>query len=642
MIVGTAGHIDHGKSSLVRALTGVDPDRLKEEKARGITLDLGYAYQPLPDGRVLGFVDVPGHERLVHTMLAGATGIDFVLLVIAADDGPMPQTREHLDILQLLGLTRAAVVLTKIDKVDAARRTAVAAEIATLLTPTALAGAPLFAVSSVTGEGVDALRRHLHGAAASHPQRSADGYFRLAIDRCFTLPGAGTVVAGTVHSGCVNVGDRLRLSDGTDVRVRSLHVQNQAARVGNAGRRCAVNLTGSGLDRHRIHRGDWLLHPDLLAPTTRLDGVLRVLPNAPGPLRHWMPVHVHLGAADIPGRVAVLDGEAITPGTSGWVQLILDTPTVALWGDRFVLRDQSATHTIGGGQILDSAPPLRGRRRPARLAILRALQAADPLAALKAAVVHAEKGIDLTYYARLRNINPDALAGEAADAGLTVIPAANGPVAFTAERWRSMEETVLEALAQEHRSHPHRLGPDKERLRRISTPGLERPLFAALLAGLAERQSLRFTGPVVHLSTHRVTLAPADERLWREHIRPLLDAQPFSPPRVRDIARVLDIQESRVRTLMHQLCAMAEVQRVAHDHYFTRAAVQALAAIVHELAETDGEVRAAAFRDRIGTGRKLAIQILEFFDALGLSRRIGDAHRVYADTLLRTHDGRMG
>ena len=277
MIIGTAGHIDHGKTALVRALTGVDTDRLPEEKARGITLDLGYAYQPLESGDVLGFVDVPGHERLVHTMVAGATGIDFVLLVVAADDGPMPQTCEHVQVLDLLGLARGAVALTKGDRVSTERASEAAVEIRHLLAATPLADSPIFPVCALTGAGIGDLRQYLQEAARQTPPRAGGERFRLAVDRSFTLTGIGTVVTGTVYSGCVRVGDRLLISpSGREARVRGIHAQNQPAECGAAGQRCALNLAGPDLHRQDIHRGDWALDAALHAPTTRLDVELRV------------------------------------------------------------------------------------------------------------------------------------------------------------------------------------------------------------------------------------------------------------------------------------------------------------------------------------------------------------------------------
>jgi len=635
MIIGTAGHIDHGKTSLVKALTGVDTDRLQEEKARGITIDLGYAYQPLGDGEVLGFVDVPGHERLIHNMLAGATGIDYVLLVIAADDGPMPQTREHLEILDLLGLHQGAVALSKIDLVEPQRLAQVQAEVAALLAGTGLAGAPVFPVSAHTGAGIDALRAHLHAAARSIPRRSDRGRFRLAIDRCFTLTGAGTVVTGTVHSGRVRVGDRLLLSpSGIEVRVRSLHAQNQPAETGMAGQRCALNLVGSDLEKRDIRRGDWVVDPVLHLPTQRLDARLRVLPNAPRPLRHWTPVHVHLGAADITGRVAVLEGEAIAPGSEGFVQLVLDAPTVALHGDRFVLRDQSARQTLGGGQVLDNAPPTRGRRRPERLALLRALTVDDPATALLEALHHAPNGLELERYVLLRNLDAEQRDRLRRHPEIHVVDTPQGAVVFAPAAWEELKQETLRTLAAEHARSPDRLGPDKERLRRLTRPEVGRPAFGILINELAAAGQVTVTGPWVHLPEHRVTLAPTEERLWREQIKPLLAARPFNPPRVRDVARALGMEEDRVRRLMQQLTGMGEVHRVAHDHYFTHEAVVELSAILREMAGADGAVTAAQFRDRIGTGRKVAIHILEFFDRIGYSRRIGDVHRLFRDTLL--------
>jgi selenocysteine-specific elongation factor len=344
MIVGTAGHIDHGKSTLVRALTGVDTDRLPEEKQRGISIELGYAFLDVPGcPERIGFVDVPGHERLVHTMISGATGIHFALLLVAADDGPMPQTREHLAVLSLLGLSRGAVVVTKADRADAARVSAVCAEAAALLHGTSLAGAPVLAVSAHSGEGLDALRTLLFDAARALPPRhEADAAFRLAVDRTFTLTGVGTVVTGTVHAGTVTVGDTLRLVPGDrEARVRSLHAQNQAVTQAGAGQRCAVALVG--LAREDIRRGQWLVAPATALATDRLDAELTLWHEEARPMRSGQAVHVHLGAAAVPGTVAVLDGDTLAPGERARVQIVLREPVGAWHGDRIVLRDASAS-----------------------------------------------------------------------------------------------------------------------------------------------------------------------------------------------------------------------------------------------------------------------------------------------------------
>ncbi len=374
MIVGTAGHIDHGKTSLVRALTGVDTDRLKEEKARGISIELGFAYLPAPDGSILGFIDVPGHEKLVHTMLAGATGIDFALLVVAADDGVMPQTREHMAIIDLLGIGHGIVALTKSDLVPVERREELTVDIANLLAPTRLADADVIPISTVTGEGIDELRQRLFEASGKVGIRPADGRFRLAVDRSFTLQGAGTVVTGTVLSGQVSVGDHVKISpSGREARVRSIHAQNRSTDRGVAGQRCALNLAGEGITKDAIERGDVVLDPALHAPTERVDVMLRLLATETKPVTQWMPVRLHHAAAEVGARVVLLGDDPVAPGSEALVQLVLEQPIAAAAGDGFVLRDTTAQRTIGGGTLLDLRAPSRKRRTPERLAQLQAL-----------------------------------------------------------------------------------------------------------------------------------------------------------------------------------------------------------------------------------------------------------------------------
>ncbi|WP_313210232.1 selenocysteine-specific translation elongation factor, partial [Stutzerimonas nitrititolerans] len=310
MIIGTAGHIDHGKTALLKALTGQQGDRRREERERGITIDLGYAYADLGDGQLTGFIDVPGHERFVHNMLAGASGIDCMLLVVAADDGVMPQTREHLAIVELLGIRRALVALTKIDRVEPARVEEVRQQITELLQPGPLAGSAIFPVSSIEGRGIDALRQALLDQAARIDARSDSGYFRLAIDRAFSVTGAGVVVTGTAFAGRVQVGDELMLSPlGRRVRVRGLHAQNREANEAHAGQRVALNLAGERLAVEQISRGDWLLAPALQGATRRIDIEFTLLASEARALKHWTPVHLHLGAQDITGRIALLEGE---------------------------------------------------------------------------------------------------------------------------------------------------------------------------------------------------------------------------------------------------------------------------------------------------------------------------------------------
>ncbi|TLY24961.1 MAG: selenocysteine-specific translation elongation factor [Nitrospirae bacterium] len=634
MLIGTAGHIDHGKTALIKALTGIDADRLKEEKERGITIDLGYAFYPLPHGAVLGFIDVPGHERFVHNMLAGATGIDFVLLVVAADDGVMPQTREHLEIIDLLDVKAGAVALTKIDCVDWARVDAARAEIEALLRGTALAGSPVFALSSITGDGVPALRAHLEAMAASPPPAgAADGCFRLAVDRCFTLIGSGTVVTGTVFSGSVGVGDHLLVSPpGWEVRVRSIHAQNRAAERGVAGQRCALSL--AGVEKKDIARGDWVVEPDAHAPTARFDASLKVPSSAALALRHWTPVHVHLGAVEVMGRVSLLQATGIEPGGSGYAQIVLDRPIGALRGDRFILRDQSAQQTLAGGVVLDPFAPARKARTPARLAVLAALERPTMSDALQQLLNDTPAGVDLSWFARSLNLRAKAAETLYREIPMVVVHAAGaGRFGFAPLRWEATQQAVLAALAAEHARVPEVLGLEGRRLRRLATPDLPWEVFTALIDQLLAGQRVTRHGPWLHLPQHRIILTGAEEKLWRA-VAPLLQATPFQPPWVRDIARTLTVPEPQVRSLLQRVTILGDTYEIMHDRFFTSEAIAELARMVSELAAGKGEVTAAEFRDHIGTGRKLAIRILEYFDKTGFTRRIGDAHRVRDPTLV--------
>jgi selenocysteine-specific elongation factor len=628
MLIGTAGHIDHGKTTLVKALTGVDADRLPEEKARGITVDLGYAYTPLPDGSVLGFVDVPGHEKLIHNMLAGATGIDFVLLVVAADDGPMPQTREHLELIDLLGLRVGAVALTKCDMVDAARIAAATREIEQLLAGGALAGAPVFPLSAVSGAGVPALRAHLESAAAAQRVRSAAGHFRLAIDRRFTLAGIGTVVTGTAHAGKVGAGDTVIVSPpGLKARVRSLHVQDRAADGGQAGDRIALALTGD-FEKKDIARGMWLVAPELDRPLTRFHAELRVPAGQP-PLKHWAVVHVHLGAADITGRVALLEGEEVGAGTTVFAEILLDRETLAARGDRFVLRDASAQRTVAGGRVLDCFPPTRHKRAPERLALLAALRDDDPAVALGLLLGRAPAGVSLTQFAANWNLDAAAAAALWQRLDLRVVAAGVEHVGFAAAGWAALRARLLDALAREHARAPDMVGVERERLRRMTLATLARPVFDVLADELLAAGAIARSRAWLHLPGHQASVSAADRDLFVS-LKPLLDAAPYNPPRVRDVFKASGVAEDTVRQLFKRLARAGELYPVAHDHYFTAAAVAELAAHVAAVCATHGVASAAEFRDAIygdgGGGRKVAIQILEFFDRIGYTRRVRDEH----------------
>ena len=623
MIVGTAGHIDHGKTALVKALTGVDADRLKEEKARGITIDLGYAYSDLGDGRQLGFVDVPGHERFVHNMLAGATGIDAALLVVSAAEGIKPQTVEHLQIVDLLGLDRGIVALTKADLANDDEILDRMAEVETLLATTSLKGAEIVPVSALTGQGVDELKAKL--LALGESGKGATGFARLAVDRCFVLTGAGVIVTGTVHAGEIRVDDRLLLTpSGLEARVRSLHSQNRAAEVGRAGERCALNLTGPRLSKDAIRRGDWVVSPELHAPTDRPDVRLHLLASEGQPLKHWSPVHVHLGSAHVMGRVALLEGDRLAPGDTALAQLVLDDKIGALAGDRVILRNPSATRTMAGAVVIDPFGPPRNRRSERRLAELDALGEAD--ADVLPKLLRLESGfVETTRFGQARNLRPvdvDRLLQMAGGAKLEGF-------GFLAETLAAARKDIVDTLAAHHQSKPDAPGLQPERIRVTLKKRWPAPVFKALLDQEVRAKTVMVDGPFLRLPGHSLTLGARDEALWKK-ISAELVRERFKPPRVRDFASAYSVPEPEMRKLLQRLAKVGRVVEVAPDQYFLRPVVAEMIGVAVGIGH---DFTAAEFRDKLDNGRKVAIQILEFFDRHGITIRRGDLRRTVPQKL---------
>jgi selenocysteine-specific elongation factor len=633
MILATAGHIDHGKTALVRALTGVDADRLPEEKRRGLTIDLGFAYATLPDGTELGFVDVPGHERFLPNMLAGVLSIDRVLLIVAADDGPRPQTLEHLDILELIGVSEVTAVITKIDRVDQGRIETVTKEVRGLLTDAGFTRSPIFPVSSRTGEGIAALTEHLQNSARiagrNRAGASVSGLFRMPIDRAFTLPGIGLVVTGTVAAGKVAISERLMMSpSGTAVRVRGLHAHNRSLEAVATGERCAINVAGSFPEGSEPRRGDWILATERHAPATRLDLLLRASRFSTAPLRDGLPVHLHLGTTDTVGRAAVLGRRALAPGEAGLVQIDLEHPVAALWGDRAVLRDHAARHTLAGGRVVDPFAPRRGRRQPARLALLEALATPDPAQALLR-LLAINGVVELPHFALLRNLAPAELDVLTEAGDFLCLGRANARVVVTPARLAALCDKIVEALAAWHQTQPDTLGPSRPALiTQLRGEAPEAALDAALsklaAAGRAVRQ-----GPAWRLPEHQPRLTKADEKLW-ERIQPLLAAEDLRPPRVREIAAALGLQPEAVDRFLARAERLGRVARVADNRFFLPETLARLAEIACELADrsSDGTFTAAAFKDHSGVGRNLTIRILEYLDKMGATRRLGEARIV--------------
>jgi selenocysteine-specific elongation factor len=626
MIVATAGHIDHGKTLLVKALTGVDTDSLPEEKARGISIDLGFAYWPLAGGGLIGFVDVPGHERFIHNMLAGVCGIDFALLAVAADDGVMPQTVEHLQILSLLGIRRGVVAITKTDRVDPARVAQVQTELHALLAASSLAGIPLLPVSAVTGAGIEPLRRTLVAAAEGHAARYREGqHFRLAIDRAFTVAGSGTVVTGTVFNGEVRPGDQLVVSPrGVPVRVRGIQIRGNAAERAQAGDRCAMNL--SAIDVADVARGDWVLHEEIHAPSQRMDVRFTLLETERTALAHWTPVHLHLATADVMARVAIRGSGAIAPGTSARAQLVIEAPIAALNGDRFILRDRSGGRTLGGGTVID---PLAPARRRASTAWLSALEHGTPEAALADLLKIPDQAVDCARFELAFNLSA-ARAASIYQSSDAEILGRQRRVAIARAGATVIRDTILARLGEFHRAQAQAPGIDIAALRKELAPWLTADAFSFLLRDLAEARKLELHGSTVRLPGHDATSNAADEEMWWA-VLPALLAGRFAVPTIAELARDLGLKEATLRDFLHRKSKTGELMRVADDLFYPKATLAILAANAALVARSasKGLFSAAQYRDATGIGRTRVIKILEFFDTLGITQRIGDTRKMH-------------
>jgi selenocysteine-specific elongation factor len=625
VIMGTAGHIDHGKTQLIKTLTGIDTDRLKEEKERGITIDLGFAHLTCADGAEVGIIDVPGHERFVRNMLAGVGGIDLVMLVIAADEGVMPQTREHLAICQLLRIKDGLVALTKSDLVDEDWLELVSEDTREFLKGTFLEGRPIVPVSAKTGQGVDELRRVLQILVAQVPPKQLDGKFRLPIDRVFSMRGFGTVVTGTLFSGTIRVEDRVEIyPKGIEAKVRGLQVHNESVAEAVAGQRTAINL--QGIDKVELERGDVLGRPGEFLPTFMLDAILQHLPDAPRPLRHRARVRLHLGTSEIMGRVILLDRDELAAGEEAYVQFRLEAPAIVLPRDRFVIRSYSPVQTIGGGALLDVQPAKHRRGEAGLSSHFHLLE----IGAHEEVFAHhleqaAHQGL------RLSEFLPRT---ELSDARLRQIAAAlqrAGRVrAVSAEIGWYLHADIFDALTRElradletfHRQHPLKPNISIEELR-------------AKIRGLGERvcllalEQLRHQGDVVverdrvRLATHQVALDDTRERLLNELEAEFLAAG-FQPPRVEEVFDKLKMGKGHDKELLQVLVDQGRAVRLKDNVVFHRANLEKVASLLRQYLRDHREITPIDFKDLLGVSRKYAIPLLEYFDSQKLTIRIGD------------------
>jgi selenocysteine-specific elongation factor len=604
-VVGTAGHIDHGKSTLIHALTGIDPDRLAEEKRRGMTIDLGFAYLTLPSGRLVGIVDVPGHARFIRNMLAGVHGLDAVLLVVAADEGVMPQTVEHLEIVHLLDISRGLVVLTKVDLVEPDWLELVTAEVGERLAGTSLGGAEIVPVSALTGEGLDALRSKLDGLLAGTAARADLGRPRLPVDRVFTIGGFGTVVTGTLVDGSLKVGEELEaLPGGRRVRIRGLQQHNRKVEVASPGSRVAANLVG--VEKEDLRRGHVLVRPGMMTDSRRIDAEVTVLAGAARPLRHGASLLLHSGTAEVAARAIVLESDQIEPGSRGWVQLYLEEPIAAAAGDRFVLRLPSPAATIAGGRFADVSPRHHPRHDVSVPASLERRMAGDVLQE------------ELRKYPR--GISEAGLlkATLAPADDLTAVTARRaGGWLFAPEAWSVLVARAETLLADYHHAHPLRGGMPREELK--NRLGLVPAAFGAVLGELTREGVLSERGGEVGLPGHQVVLDPAEGGPAQRLVE-LLSRTPFAPPSLPEAMR----DSGAGPEVLRALAKSGALVRLSDDVAFTREAYEAALELVRKIVAAEGDVTVASLRDAMAASRRPVLAFLEHLDAERVTRREGD------------------
>jgi len=617
-IIGTAGHVDHGKSALIRALTGVETDRLPEERERGISIDIGFARLVLPSGRRAGVIDVPGHERFVHNMLAGITGIDLVVLVVAADEGVMPQTREHLDILRLLEIQKGLVAITKIDLVDEEMLELVEADVADAVAGTFLEGAPVCRVSSVTGEGLDELLRTLDALLEQTEPKDTTAFARLPIDRAFVRPGFGTVVTGTLVGGIVRQGDRLELlPQGIEVRVRGLQVHGEPVEQAQAGQRVAINL--AGVDRSEVRRGNVLCAPGALRPTQSFAGRLHLLESWSRELKHGERVHLHTGTSEVLARVLLLEGEALNPGSSAYVQVKLEEPVVVGRGDRFIIRSYSPVHTIGGGMVIEPHAAYKRSQARAAIAELQAKESGGTGGVIAETLLRAGMTpLGLDELARRTGVTVEAVRAELPALGPDVRELEGG-LWIHRRGFGQFCQAVRAELEAFYGRYPLRSGLGKEELRRkLGLGGRE---FAALLSAAEAAGELSVQRDRVALPGRVPTLNAAQAKL-AEQLRSAIAEAGYSPLSVAELkARVpgADTEEVIIYLVEH-----GEAVRVGADLIIGAAALEEAVRRAREHLRQHGRITVAEFRDLLGTSRKYALPLLEWMDEQRITRRVGE------------------
>ena len=635
-IVGTAGHIDHGKTSLIKALTGQDTDRLKEEKERGISIDLGFAHLELPDGTRAGVVDVPGHERFIRNMLAGAHGIDLVLFTVAADDGVMPQTEEHLEIVRLLGVERAIFAITKADLVAPARVIEVEEEIGILTEGTPLRDSPAVPCSVVTGEGLERLRSLIEHELRHAQKGTPPGYFRLPVDRVFVLQGHGLVVTGTARSGTVAVGDRVRCLPGDQLyRVRSLQVHGQTQQTAAWGQRIALNLSGS--DKPVIERGDVICHERLTRCAHRFDATLDLRPSR-GRIKNHQRVRVHMGTAERLAKLVLLEPQNGRAGELTFCQLVLTAPLLALRGDRFVVRDETARRTLGGGVVVHPWARAHRRREAGLRERLEALRGGDVATLVELFLDEAEEfAIPLAPIHQWLNVQESATREVVRGLpAIRVIQLDGGDLYTTGGRWRALQAALVATVQDFHAAHPLAPGQEMEDVRDRLPHRLSATLFRAFVEQLERERVIAREGSLLRHPEHRITMSNDEQRLV-EQIRAQLGVAPLAPPDLRQLERDTGVGRATLVEILRVLERDRVIVRVAPDLYFLRESIDTVTRLLRQEFAGEAAITPAQFRDRLGTSRKYVIPLLEYLDREGVTMRQGDTRRLRSAPGARPH-----
>jgi selenocysteine-specific elongation factor len=630
IILGTAGHIDHGKTSLIKALTGINTDRLKEEQLRGITIELGFAHLDLPSGQRLGIVDVPGHEKFVKNMVAGATGIDLVALVIAADEGIMPQTREHMEICALLGIRHGVVVLTKADLVEEEWLVMVQEEVDQFTNGTFLENAPVLPVSAVTGQGLDELVGTLDRISADIPARSSAGLFRLPVDRVFSMKGFGTVITGTLVSGKVSVGERVMLyPSGVASKVRGLQVHGLSVESAEAGMRTAINF--QGLDKSDVQRGDVIALADTLVPSYMLDVHLHYLSSNTKALKNRTRVRFHAGTNEIMGMVVLLDREELTPGENAKTQLRLDTPVTLVKDDRFVLRSYSPVRTVGGGLILNPIPPKHKRNKPELIERLDALAQADPEHVVAQHIQDAGFGAcsfnDLLIMSNLTEKQLDRL--------LQTMMSQKTALQIDREKrryvhqstFKDLQKAVQSQLSDYHRKYPLKTGMPKEELKSKLPPGVDNKLFTLVMQQMSKTEAIAMEEDMVRLSGHRVALG-VDQRALRSRILEAFEQGGLTPPYFTDLCRQWETPLDHARQVLSLLVEEGLIIKIKEDLYYHQPSIEQLKQKLVDFLVAHEEITTPQFKDMTGASRKFVIPLIEYFDGIQLTIRVGDSRKM--------------